>query len=117
MVAYFKSIVRNKPKNRPKMTAVRRSLFDQHKGLCAYCRRETEMPSLLPGKHHDLTATVEHIVPVSRGGKWKGDNTTLACALCNNLKADMTPQQWAEFMMLNPGWWMRSQCGQGAPGA
>lgn len=36
----------------------------------------------------------------------KGQNTTLACALCNGLKRDMTPQEWAEFMMMNPEWWL-----------
>lgn len=108
-MVYFRSIVRSRSKKRPSMTAVRRQLFDEHKGLCAYCRRRTEMPSLIPGKHHDLTATVEHIIPVSRGGKMKGANATLACSFCNNLKGDMTPHKWAEYMMMTPEWWNRSK--------
>lgn len=108
-MVYIGSIVRNRPKKRPSMTGTRRRLFTEHGALCAYCRRQTEMPSLLPGNHHDLIATVEHIIPVSRGGNMKGDNLTLACSLCNGLKGDMTPHQWAEFMMSNPRWWEKHQ--------
>lgn len=91
------------------MTAIRRQLFEKHRGLCAYCKRLTEMPSLLPGTHHDLTATVEHMMPISRGGSMKGVNTILACSFCNGLKGDMMPHEWAEFMMMNPQWWLRSK--------
>lgn len=94
---------------RPKMTAARRQLFEMHGGVCTYCRRQTEMPSALPNRHHDLTATVEHIVPISLGGGVRGENTTLACWFCNNLKGSMSPQQWAEFMMMNPKWWERAK--------
>lgn len=108
-MVYAVSIVRNRPKKRPSMTGTRRALFNKHAGICAYCRRRTEMPSQLPGKHHDLVATVEHIVPLSRGGAMRGDNITLACAGCNSMKANMTPHQWAEYMMDNPQWWLRSK--------
>lgn len=107
-MVYARNIVRNRAKSRPKMTAMRRELFNKHSGICAYCRRKTEMPSLI-AQAHDLTATVEHIIPVSRGGAMRGTNVTLACHLCNNLKGDMTPHQWAEFMMMNPDWWIRSK--------
>lgn len=36
----------------------------------------------------------------------RGDNVTLACVLCNGLKGDMTPAEWAEFMVQNPEWWL-----------
>lgn len=100
--------IAKKNQKRPKMTALRRQLFEQHNGICAYCKRRTEMPSMLPGRNHDLTATVEHVMPVSRGGHMRGTNVTLACTLCNTLKADKTPHQWAEFMMLNPEWWLHA---------
>lgn len=73
------------------------------------------MPSMLPGTYHELTATVDHIVPISRGGGRKGDNTTLACALCNHMKKDLLPQQWAEFMMANPGWWLLDRTHRKSP--
>lgn len=34
--------------------------------------------------------TVEHVLPVSRGGKTTYENTVLACAPCNHKKADKT---------------------------
>lgn len=103
-MVYVGSIVRNRPKKRPSMSSTRRALFNKHNGICAYCRRQTEMPRL--GCHtHNLTATVEHIIPVSRGGGWRGSNITLACSLCNGLKGNMTPHDWTEFMMMNPEWW------------
>jgi len=44
----------------------------------------------------------------------KGENTTLACALCNGLKRDMTPHEWAEFMMMNPEWWLNPKFRRGS---
>lgn len=106
-MVYARSIVRGRPKKRPSMTATRRALFYACKTLCSYCRRKTEMPSVLRPAHA-LTATVEHIVPLSRGGAMRGDNITLACSLCNGLKGNMTPQEWTEFMIANPGWWRKA---------
>lgn len=104
-MVYVGSIVRNRPKKRPSMTSTRRQLFNKHGGRCVYCQRKTQMPSMLPGANHQLTATIDHILPLCRGGTMKGDNITLACQRCNGLKGDMTPHQWAEYMMLNPKWW------------
>lgn len=36
-----------------------------------------------------MTATIDHIVPVSRGGKWRLDNLVLACQSCNIKKGSM----------------------------
>lgn len=38
----------------------------------------------------DLTATRDHIVPVSMGGKDKLSNMVLSCTKCNSLKSDNT---------------------------
>lgn len=35
-----------------------------------------------------LALTVDHIVPVSKGGKWESSNLQTACSPCNTLKAD-----------------------------
>ncbi len=35
----------------------------------------------------------EHIVPLSRGGRWSWMNLVSACAACNGRKADRTPEQ------------------------
>lgn len=52
---------------------------DRHR--CVYCGRPA--------------ATVDHVLPVSRGGPSSWDNVVAACAPCNGAKADRTPEQAA----------------------
>lgn len=94
-----------------KMSSERRRLFYAMGGVCAYCKRLTELPSLLK-PHHDLTATVDHIVPLCRGGARKGDNATLACNLCNHLKGNKSLQDWLLYMIEHPRWWI-TKAGKG----
>jgi 5-methylcytosine-specific restriction endonuclease McrA len=51
---------------------------------CAYCGQV-----LQKGKTH-----VDHIRPVSKGGRSDRDNLCLACARCNLQKHDRTPEEW-----------------------
>lgn len=65
-------------------------------GICSYCRQKVD--------HADFT--VEHIVPVSKGGpKWDARNCTGTCIPCNAAKADSwpTPDLWQRMMIRN-GW-------------
>jgi 5-methylcytosine-specific restriction endonuclease McrA len=39
----------------------------------------------------------EHQVPVSRGGKWRG-NVVWACASCNHLKGSLTVEEFREAL-------------------
>lgn len=41
----------------------------------------------------DVPLTVDHIVPVSRGGEDSWDNLVAACVKCNNRKGDRTPDE------------------------
>ena len=52
---------------------------DAHK--CQYCGRS------------DLTLTVDHVHPVSRGGEETWENLVCACVRCNNRKGDRTPDE------------------------
>lgn len=52
---------------------------DSHK--CQYCGRS------------DLTLTVDHVLPVSRGGEDTWENLVCACVNCNNRKGDRTPDE------------------------
>jgi 5-methylcytosine-specific restriction endonuclease McrA len=52
---------------------------DNHK--CQYCGRS------------DLTLTVDHVVPVSRGGEDTWENLVCACVHCNNKKGFRTPDE------------------------
>ena len=66
--------------------------FERQNGRCAYCG----IPMLLPphrAKPRDRRATLDHIVPLVRGGADSEANTVAACLACNNAKGgDMTAQ-------------------------
>ncbi len=63
----------------------------RRKRTCHYCRGST----ILPGRGEDYLAnshryaTVDHVVPTSKGGPDHFSNWVLACNVCNGLKADM----------------------------
>lgn len=57
-------------------------------GVCHYCRR-TFNPSEL---------TMDHIIPLSRGGKSERINIVAACKDCNNRKKYLLPVEWEEYL-------------------
>lgn len=50
-------------------------------GHCSYCGREDKL-------------TLDHIVPLSRGGKHSKDNVVPACSHCNFSKGTKTVEEW-----------------------
>lgn len=63
---------------------------------CYYCGRETlPAPTGDTPPAYPLTATIDHMIPASRGGG-AGANLVLACRDCNELKGDMTSEEFAE---------------------
>lgn len=58
------------------------------KGECYYCR----------GKFHPSELTMDHIVPVIRGGKSTKSNIVPCCKECNNRKKHMLPVEWEEYL-------------------
>lgn len=62
---------------------------------CSYCRR--------PMNYRDpkLRPTREHEIPESKGGT----KIIPACFQCNQIKGDMMPEVWANFMKRCPQWW------------
>jgi hypothetical protein len=59
---------------------------------CAYCSRSMRRKERADKPW--LTATVDHILPVSRGGTNARWNVTAACKGCNTAKADMTADEF-----------------------
>lgn len=57
------------------------------KRRCYYCGRE------IPEKE----LTMDHIVPLIRGGKSIKSNIVAACKDCNNKKKYMLPYEWEEY--------------------
>lgn len=58
------------------------------RGICHYCGN-TFAPDEL---------TMDHIVPVTRGGKSTRGNVVPACKECNNRKKYLLPLEWEEFL-------------------
>lgn len=63
------------------------AILQRDKHLCAYCG--------------EYAATVDHIMPKSRGGRDTWGNLIAACGSCNNFKADRTPEE-ADMTLLWP---------------
>lgn len=57
------------------------------KGRCHYCGRPVPPREL----------TMDHIVPVSRGGRSTKGNLVPCCKDCNNRKKQMLPMEWDAY--------------------
>ena len=58
------------------------------KGVCHYCQNPV-------GREH---LTMDHVVPLSRGGKSSKGNIVPACKTCNNKKKYLLPIEWDEYL-------------------
>lgn len=58
------------------------------RGVCYYCKRK-----VIP---KDLT--MDHIVPVIRGGRSTKGNVVPVCKECNNQKKYMLPLEWKQYL-------------------
>jgi len=46
--------------------------------------------------------TIDHVIPVSRGGKSSFDNCVAACTECNSTKSDRTPSEAKMYLKKQP---------------
>ncbi len=58
------------------------------KGRCYYCGRSTPAREL----------TMDHIVPIARGGKSTRANVVPACKECNSNKKQLLPMEWESYL-------------------
>ena len=58
-------------------------LFVRDRQICAYCAN----------RFAETDLTVEHIVPVSRGGRHEWTNVVTACRSCNTRKGNRRPEE------------------------
>jgi 5-methylcytosine-specific restriction endonuclease McrA len=73
----------NVAKNLAMVRYSRRNILARDKSTCQYC-----------GKHcTGKDATLDHVVPKSRGGKSNWTNIVLACRKCNGKKDNRTPEE------------------------
>lgn len=78
-------------RERSKARDLRKSRWWQNKiaqGECYYCGKKTSPSNL----------TMDHIVPLARGGKSVKANLVTTCKSCNNKKKTLLPFEWEEYM-------------------
>lgn len=76
---------------RAKARELRKSRWWQQKtstGTCWYCGEKVG--------YHNLT--MDHVIPLSRGGRSTKDNLVPSCKECNNKKKSSLPVEWEEYM-------------------
>ena len=69
------------------------SLRDRDGDLCGYCG--VTMRFGVEG-YADDKASIDHIIPLSKGGDHTFDNTLLCCLLCNTRKGNLSLSEWEE---------------------
>jgi 5-methylcytosine-specific restriction protein A len=57
-------------------------------GRCHYCGAEVPPKEL----------TMDHVVPIARGGRTDRGNVVPCCKECNNTKRDLLPVEWEEHL-------------------
>ena len=68
---------------------IRKAVYKRTEGHCALC-----------GKFVDYDDyTIDHIVPLSKGGTNDIDNLQCTCKTCNNIKTDILPDEFMEKLI------------------
>lgn len=66
----------------------RKKIIERENGQCTYCKAFPTGTAL----------TIDHIIPLVRGGTDTEDNLTVACRSCNSKKRDKTIDEYADFL-------------------
>lgn len=78
-------------RERQKARELRKSRWWQQRisrGICYYCSGQVPPKEL----------TLDHVVPVGRGGRTTKGNCVAACKECNNKKKHLLPMEWDEYL-------------------
>lgn len=67
-------------RRRIKNTLSRRNIFQRDNFTCQYCSSRENL-------------TIDHVLPIARGGEWKWENLVAACAKCNSKKGQKTLEE------------------------
>ncbi len=77
-------------RERAKARELRKSRWWQNKissGKCEYCGVSVSPKEL----------TMDHVIPMARGGRSEKNNLVACCKECNNRKKSLLPQEWDEY--------------------
>ncbi len=70
----------------------RRGLLERDAYACAYCGK----------RYAGRDLTVDHVTPLSQGGRSTWGNTVTSCGRCNQRKADRTPHEAGMKLLIEP---------------
>lgn len=70
----------------------RKAVYRRDKYTCSYCGK-------LLNKYN---ISIDHIIPVSQGGKTTYQNCVVACKTCNNFKDNRTPEEANMILLIQP---------------
>jgi 5-methylcytosine-specific restriction endonuclease McrA len=76
----------DKPKRKSMNDSLRRKIFDRDRGLCWICGEQTRFFFSAydsPLQRGPKAGSVDHVVPVSKGGTNEESNLRWACRSCN----------------------------------
>ena len=57
-------------------------------GICYYCNNKFTPKEL----------TMDHVIPIARGGRTERSNVVPCCKECNTKKKQLLPTEWKEYM-------------------
>jgi 5-methylcytosine-specific restriction endonuclease McrA len=75
------------------MAALFAQVFARDQGRCVYCAVPVRPRAKGLHRAPDL-ATLDHVIPRSRGGRTVAENLVLACHACNNARGTMTVESF-----------------------
>lgn len=70
----------------------RRNVFLRDRGKCQYCTKSLS----------EANFTLDHVVPVSKGGKKEWENIVTCCSFCNQKKRNRGPDEAGMSLMRRP---------------
>lgn len=76
----------------PAIRFSRANLYARDEGRCQYCYK----------RFPERELTLDHVVPVVRGGKKTWENIATACMRCNQKKSHRTPEEAGMRLLKNP---------------
>lgn len=77
---------------RREFSPTRKNIFRRDDHTCQYCSCKLD----------NTNATIDHVMPRSRGGKHRWENVVSCCLKCNRKKGDRTPQEANMPLMIVP---------------
>lgn len=73
------------------LSPTKKNIFERDNHTCQYCGAVKEL-------------TIDHVMPVSRGGENSWKNMVACCWKCNNKKGNKTPEEAGMILKSIPGW-------------